>query len=424
MGRIAVTGMAVNTPLADTLDGFLAALLEGRSAVTRWRSVDMSRSYSRIGADLGGYDVDARLAALMPVLPPVIAERLQRLVRRVPWSLRLGAVVVADAARDAGLDEASMADLHVVVGGHNVATGYAEQGFAKFHADPGSLPIGFELYSLDTTQAAVASELLGTRKPAYIVGGACASGNVALQAAFREIVHHGARRAIVLAPVQELTAASMQGFALLGALSIESFNDAPERASRPWDVRREGFVPGQAAGAIVLEDMDVALARGARIYAELAGVAVTSSASHLAAPEPDGQARVIAQVLRRSGLAAEDVDFVSAHATSTPAGDVVELQAIRLALGAHADRVKVNAAKSMLGHSFCAAATIEAIAGVLQMNAGILHGTRNVDVPDAGVDLDVCAGGPVRAPVRCFLNNAFGFGGINTVSAFRATRVP
>jgi 3-oxoacyl-(acyl-carrier-protein) synthase len=415
--------MAVNTPVADTLDGFYAALLDGRSAATRWRSVDTTRTYAKIGADLVDYDAEARAAIVAARLPSDIAERLHRLVRRVPWSPRLGVVLAADAAADAGLTSPELAGAHVVVGGHNLSAGFSEGGFARFAADPATLDVGHELYSLDTTQAACVSELLGSRGPAWTVGGACASGNLAFQAGVREIQRHGASRVVVLGAVAEPSIGGLHAFALIGALSIASFNDAPELASRPWDTRREGFVPAHGGAALVLEERDAAIARGARIHAEVSGVAVCSDANHLTVPDEAGQARAMTLALRRAGLAPEDIDYVSAHATSTPAGDLVELRAIRRALGSHAERVRINATKSMIGHTFSAAALVEGVAAILQMNAGLLHTTRNVDVLDPAVDLDVCAGGPatgsresVRWPVRHLLNNAFGFGGINAVS--------
>lgn len=416
--RVAVTGMSVNTPLGDTLDGYLSALLEGRSALTRWRTLDASRTYSKIGGDLGDYDVEAGERALSPALPEAVARRLRWLRRRVPWSPRLGLLLAAGAVQDAGLSEADLAETCVVVAGHNLASRHLESGFERFSAAPDTLDVGYELYSLDTTQAGVVSELLGSHQPAYTVGGACASGNIALRAGFREIVLRGARRALVLGAVPEPTSSGLHGFAMIGALSIASFNDAPAAASRPWDLRREGFVPAMGGAAMLLEDLEVATARGARVHAELRGVGVASDASHLTLPDEEGQARAIAAALRRSGVAPEEIDYVSAHATSTPRGDLVELRAIRRALGGRADHLKVNATKSMIGHTFSVAALVEGVAGILQMNAGVLHGTRNIDALDPEVDLDVCAGGNTSRPVQGFLNNAFGFGGINTVSVF------
>jgi 3-oxoacyl-(acyl-carrier-protein) synthase len=417
-----VTGMAINTPLSDALEGTLEALLAGRSAITSWRSLDVARCYSKIGADLGDYPVVARAETLYPRIPEKVALRLQKLLRRVPWSVQLGLLLAAEAVAEAGLTEEEAALCPVVVGGHNLSSGYGEAGFSRFSADPGSVEVGQELYGLDTTQAACVSELLGSHRPTYTVGGACASGNLALLAGLREIRHHDAPRVLVLGALAEPSAVSLHAFALLGALSIESFNDQPERASRPWDQRREGFVPAHGGGAIILESAALARRRGRMGHAELCSVAVCSDASHLTAPDEEGQARAITLALRRAGMAAEEVDYVGAHATSTPMGDLVELRAIRRALGAQADKIKINASKSMLGHSFSAAAIVEGIAGILQMKAGMLHGTRNIDQLDPAVDLDVCSRGPCRWPVRSFLNNAFGFGGINAVSLFRAVQ--
>lgn len=414
--RVVITGMSILTPLSDTLSGTLEALLSGRAAPTRWRSIDTRRCYSKIGGDLGDYDIEGRVRALEAALPAPVAERLARLSRRAPWSTRMGLLLSASAALDAGLEPAELEGTPVILAGHNLAARHVEAGFERFAVDPATLDVGHELYSLDTTQAACIAELLGSRRPTFTVGGACASGNIALLAGSRELRLHGAERALVVGAIPELTAASLHAFALLGALSIASFNDAPERASRPWDAAREGFVPAHGGAALLLERREAALARGARVYAELRGVGVCSDASHLTLPNEDGQSRAISLALRRSNLAPEDIDYVSAHATSTPQGDLVELRAIRRALGSHAEKVHINATKSMIGHTFSAAALVEAVAGILQMNAGTLHGTRNIDALDPGVDLEVCAAGPVTRSVGAFLNNAFGFGGINAVS--------
>ena len=224
---------------------------------------------------------------------------------------------------------------------------------------------------------------------------------------------------IVLGAPSDVSPRGLHGFALLGALAIHHFQDEPARASRPWDRDREGFVPAHGCGVMVLEPRSLSLARGARPWAELCGVGVTSDANHLTLPNEEGQARAITLALRRGGVAAEELDFVSAHATSTPAGDLVELAALRAALGPHAERLRLNAPKSLLGHTLNASAIVEGVLAVLQMNADTLHGSLNIDNLGPGVTLDVCAAGPVRQPVRALLNNAFGFGGHNTTSVFR-----
>jgi 3-oxoacyl-(acyl-carrier-protein) synthase len=340
------------------------------------------------------------------------------MLRRVPWSIQLSLLMVADTLIDAQLSVEEAAQTHVIVGGHNLSSGYTADGLMRFFHHPNNVEVSQELYSLDTTQAACISELLGSHKAAYTVGGACASGNIALQAGMREIRLRGARRVMVVGAVAEPSPISLHAFALLGALSIESFNDRPAQASRPWDQKREGFIPAHGGGVMLLECAEAAIARGARLHAELCSVAVCSDASHLTVPDEDGQSRAISLALKRGNVPASAVDYISAHATSTPLGDLVELRAIRRALGAHAERIKINASKSMLGHSFSAAAIVEGIIGILQMNAGRLHGTLNLENIDPGVDLDVCPQHAQAWPVNYFINNAFGFGGINAVSLF------
>jgi 3-oxoacyl-(acyl-carrier-protein) synthase len=211
----------------------------------------------------------------------------------------------------------------------------------------------------------------------------------------------------------------LQAMAMIDAITFGSFNDDPERASRPYDIRREGFVPSHGVGCLVLEREDRARARGARIYAEVLGCVSTSDGSHLPAPSREGQAETIRRLLRATGIAPEEVQFVCAHATSTPQGDLSEVGAIRDAFGAHAYDLKVNAPKSMLGHTCWAAPATETIAAVLQMVNGRLHPSVNIEELDPEVDLDVCADGPVDMEVDVFVKNSFGFGGINCCSAFR-----
>jgi 3-oxoacyl-(acyl-carrier-protein) synthase len=272
---------------------------------------------------------------------------------------------------------------------------------------------------LDTDHAGCVSELLQARGAIYTAGAACASGNLALRAAVDEIRHHGQQAVLVLGPVLDFAPIDVHGMALMGAISFGTFDDEPERASRPFDVRREGFVPAHGGGVLVLEDLDAARRRGARIYAEVLAVAANANGNHLPEPSLEGQARGMLQALRESGVRPEQIDFVSAHATSTPAGDLVEVRALKEVFGPHAYRLKVNAPKSMLGHTCWAAPVVELIAAVLQMRAGVLHPSINIDELDPEIDLDVCRGAKVAHAVEHLMKNGFGFGGINCVSVLR-----
>lgn len=419
--RVVVTGMAVNTPLGDTLSGFLGGLMEGRSAVRRWRAFPTEGIYSKIGGDLSHYNVEAKVEQLARVLDADTTKRLRRLVSRVPWTTKLSMLLAADAYVHAGLVDADLDRDRVAipVSGHNLNALYHANNRRTFEDEPDFLEGLTSLYALDTDHAGCVSELLQLRGPIYTVGGACASANIALRSAVDEIRHHGMHAAIVVGAVLEFAPIDVHAMALMGAISHESFNDEPTRASRPYDSNREGFVPAHGGAVLVLEPLSRALARGATIHAEILAVAATADGCHLPQPHEDGQARAMLHAMQEAGIQPSEIDFISAHATSTPVGDLAELRSIRRVYGAHAERLKLNAPKSMLGHTCWAAPAVEAVASILQMRAGRVHGSINIDEVDPEVTLDVCADGPSTLDIRCLVNNSFGFGGINCVSIFR-----
>jgi 3-oxoacyl-(acyl-carrier-protein) synthase len=290
---------------------------------------------------------------------------------------------------------------------------------STFQEEPDWIDPLAAVLNLDTDHAASIGEVLACRGALYTVGGACASANLALRAGLDEIRHHGHDVALVAGAALEFSPMGLQSMVMIDAITFQSFNDEPERASRPYDMRREGFVPSHGVGCLVLEREETARARGARVYAEVLGCVATSDGSHLPAPSREGQAETLRRLFRSTGLVPEEVQFVSAHATSTPQGDLSEIGAIRDAFGPHAERLRINAPKSMLGHTCWAAPATETIAAILQMANGRLHPSVNIDELDPAVDLDVCADGPVAADVEVFVKNSFGFGGINCCAAFR-----
>jgi 3-oxoacyl-(acyl-carrier-protein) synthase len=419
--RVVVTGMSVITPLGDTLDAFYAGLLAGKSAVSRWKCFAGEPVYSKIGADVSVYDVAAGVAALEGRLPPEVFRRLRRLARRVPWSTQITLLLASSAWLDAGLASAPIdaERTAVIVGGHNIASGYSHQMGKQFVAEPDLVDGMYCLYKLDSDHAGCVSELLQAYGPIYNAGGACASGNLALRSAVDEIRHHGQEVVIVIGPMADFSPVDVHAMALMGAITTGTFDDEPEKASRPFDVRREGFVPAHGAGALVLEDRDAACRRGARIYAEILAVAAGADGNHLPQPCMEGQVRVMRRALAESGLRPEQIDYVSAHATSTPAGDISEVRAIKEVFRSHAARLKINATKSMLGHTCWAAGVVELIAAILQMRGGVLHPSINIDELDPEIDLDVCRGTKTAHPVEHLLKNSFGFGGIDCVSVLR-----
>jgi 3-oxoacyl-(acyl-carrier-protein) synthase len=419
--RVVITGMSVNTPLGDTLDGFLNGLMAGRSAITTWKRVSNPPIYSKVGADLTDYDIAAKVKSWEGRLSAERYRALRRFAARAAWSTKLSLLIGLDAFADAGLLDAELPSERtgVLVAGHNINLNYQYESRLQFAEEPDYIDSMFSVHGLDTDHAASVAELLNARGPTYTLGGACASGNLALRSAVDEIRYHDVDRCVVLGAVFDLSPVDLHAMALMGAVSYQSFNDDPPRASRPFDTRREGFVPAHGGAALIVEDLETARRRGARIYAEVLGVEANSDANHLPQPSEEGQFAVMTKLLAKCGIAPEQIDYVSAHATSTPLGDLTEVRSIRRLLGKQAGRVKINAPKSMLGHTCWSAPTVETVAAVLQMRAGRLHPSINIENRDPEIDLDVCDGVASDHTINHFLKNSFGFGGINCVSLFK-----
>ena len=417
MRRVVVTGMSVVAPLGDTLESLYSNLIAGRSGIRNWTYFEDPRVYSKVGGDLSAFDWKARLAQLESRLPEAAYARARKLLRGAPFSTRLSVLTSADAWLHSGLGFGTDIDptrVATLLGGHNLNEYYLLRNHQTFlESEPDWIDAQAALLDLDTDHAASIGDVLGLQGACYTMGGACASANITLRAAIDEIRHHGHDIVVMTGAALEFSPMGLHAMALLGAITTQSFNDAPERASRPYDRDREGFVPSHGAGTLILEEYEHAKARGAHMYGEVLGCVATSDANHLPNPSPDGQTRTIVRLLAEARVAPEQVDFVSAHATSTPLGDISELQALRAVFGAHADKLRINAPKSMLGHTCWSAPVVETIAALLQMQHGRLHGSINIDNMDPAVDLDVCANGPVDHQTQIFLKNSFGFGGIN-----------
>lgn len=421
--RIVVTGMGINTPIGDTLDEFYANLIAGKSAITKWKWLENPEVYSKVGGDISDYDAKARVVAMKSKLPALTHKRLRQLVKKAPFSTKISAIVAADAWIDAGLagmeetlDPTRRATL---IGGHNLNERYFASNYETFLEEPDYIDSMAALLMLDTDHAGTVSEVLGSQGAAYTLGGACASANIGLRSAIDEIRHHDHDIAVLVGAVLDFSQMGPHAMALMGAITFNSFNETPELASRPYDSKREGFVPSHGAACLVLEELGHALERGARIYGEVLGCTSTSDGSHLPSPSTDGQARTIARLLKRCAIKPEQVDFVCAHATSTPLGDLSEVNAIKTVFGDHAYKLKINAPKSMLGHTCWSAPAVETVAGLLQMRGGKLHPSINVVEQDPEIDLDVCANEAVDHEIGIMLKNSFGFGGLNCCALFK-----
>lgn len=420
--RVVITGLSTINPLGDTLETYYQNLIAGKSGIVKWSSIDLSNVECKIGGDLGRYDWKGRLETLKQVLPEEVYKKTRKLLRNTTFSARLTILCALSAYHDAGLFDAPI-DRHltsVLVPGHNLNSNYIFENTKQFLEEPEFIEALSGVEGIDPNVPALITEILGLHGPAFTIGGACASGNLALRDGFRDIVSGECDRAVIAGAPFDVSPADIHASVIIQAVVIKKeYQDKPEEASRPFDAYRCGFVYSHGAATLILEELESAKRHGSPIYGELLGVRANANANHLPAPEAVQQAWVMKRVLEDCNVAPEQIDYVNCHATGTPAGDVQEIIAVKNALGPHAYKVKLNAPKSMLGHTCWASPLVETIGGLLQMKHGTLHPSINISKLDPGVDLDVCLDGPVDHRINYMLKNSFGFGGLNCCSVIK-----
>ncbi len=406
--------MGIISTIGENQQEYLNSLLAGRSGITRWKHMD-PRIDSKIGGDLSDFDLRTHLAKF-PSYPAPLVERAAKLLRATPLSGRITAAVDLQAYLDAGLTDGKIPSERIghVLAGHDLSGDYSCENFRTFADEPEFIDPLYGVMCLDTDVLSVGSELLTLKGPSFTVGGACASGNLGILAGLDMIRCGRADAVIVSGGSPQADPVTLQGWAMIEALSFRSFNDEPTRASRPFDRRREGFVPSEGGGSIVLETLESAKARGARIHAEILGASSASDASRLTKPNREGQARAMRNALNDAGVSPEQVDYVNAHATSTPLGDLIEVSALKEVLGPRIYRIPVNSTKSMIGHCLTAAGVVELVATILQIETQAVHPTINQEEKDPEMDLDFVPNQARDHRMKVAISNSFGFGGLNS----------
>lgn len=390
-------------------EAFWQALVAGKSGISHIAQFDCRGYATRIAGE--ARDFDPR-----EWMEPKAAKRMDRFAQ-------FAVAAALTACQDAGLsiDDSNADRVGVIVGsGIGGIWTWEHQFDALRNRGPDRVSPFFVPMMIANMAAGQVSIVLGAKGPGSCVTTACASGAHAIGDAF-QILRRG-EADVMLAGGSEaaITPMGIAGFGALRALSTR--NDEPERASRPFDALRDGFVMGEGAGVLVLETEGHAVARGAHIYGELVGYGMSADAFHITepAPEGDGPARAMQAALRSAGMRPEEVDYINAHGTGTPLNDRVETKAIHTVFGGHAGRLAVSSTKSMTGHLLGAAAAVEMVATVLACYHSIIPPTINYENPDPECDLDYVANRAREAPVRAALCNAYGFGGQNAVLAVKA----
>ncbi len=414
--RVVVTGLGAVTPVGLTVDAFWSALVSGTSGAAPITAFDASAWSTTFACEIKGFDPFERLER----------KESKRIDRFAQYALH----AAIEAVEDAGIDFAALSTDARERSGVVFGSGFGgiltvhEQAQNLHNGGPRRISAFFVPMMIPDMAAGLIAMRYHLHGPNHAVVSACATGNHNIADAMHTI-RRGEADIIICggseAPMCEL---GVGAFAASRALSTR--NDTPETASRPFDATRDGFVMGEGAGALVLESLEHARARGARIYAEVAGVGASADAYHVTAPHPEGLGARLAmqRALQTSGLELDEVDTINMHGTSTGLGDAAESGAIRSLFGAHADRLTPTSTKSMTGHMLGAAGAAEAIASILSITHDLVPPTINFSAPDPACDLPYAFNAAVKRPVRVAMTNAFGFGGHNTSAVFVAYEEP
>jgi len=397
-----VTGLGAVTPLGTGVGAFWDGLVNGRSGIARITRFDASDMDSRIAGEVRDFEAEAFIDR----------KEARRMDRFVHFAVAAARMAVDDAGLDPTKEDPERFGVFIGsgIGGMETLTDQFETLRTK---GPRRVSPFFVPMMIGNMAAGHVSILFGAKGPNLTIVTACASGSNAIGEAARAVRHGQVDLAVAGGTEAAIVRLAIGGFCVMKALSTR--NDEPERASRPFDKDRDGFVMGEGAGMVILESLEHALARGARIRAEFAGYGLTSDAYHMVepAPEGDGGRRSMLAALRDAGLRPEDVDYINAHGTSTPKGDIGETQAIKAVFGPHARRVAVSSTKSMTGHLLGAAGAVEFVACVKALEEGVIPPTINLERPDPECDLDYVPNQARRVPIQVAMSNSFGFGGQN-----------
>jgi 3-oxoacyl-[acyl-carrier-protein] synthase II len=406
--RVVVTGLGLVTPIGIGVEENWTSLMEGRSGVAAVSRFDVSDFPTRIAAEVRGFK------------PEDYIEKKE--IKKMDLFIQYAMAAASMAMEDARLpiteeNEDLVGDIvGVGIGGLSSIEEYHKLFLESRLKRVSPFFIPKLIANLAPGQIAIR---YGAKGINYTPTSACSSGGHAVGEAFR-LIRMGEQDAAITGGAEAaLTPLGVGGFIAMRALSAR--NDEPERASRPFDRQRDGFVMGEGAGILILEELESARRRGAKIYAEIIGYGANGDAHHITAPSPNGEgaARCMMLALNDAGISPADVDYINAHGTSTPYNDATETQAVRRVFGSWADKLAVSSTKSMTGHLLGAAGGVEAIYTVLGLDRGVMPPTTNYEEPDPECDLDYVPNTPRVAPIKVALSNSFGFGGTNTSLVFR-----
>jgi 3-oxoacyl-[acyl-carrier-protein] synthase II len=406
--RVVVTGMGIVSPVGNSLESAWDAVSNGRSGIGKISHFDTTGYTTNIAGEVRDFDPKTWL-------PPKDAKRMDTFIH---YGLAAAYMAMADANLE--IDEANAERAGVLIGsGIGGVRGIEETAIDLHTGGPRKISPFYVPSTIINMVSGQLCILRGFKGPNFSAVSACASSNHSVGMAMRMIQYGDADIMVAGGAEHGCTPTSVGGFCSMKALSTR--NDDPTRASRPWDRDRDGFVLSDGAGILILEEYEHAKLRGARIYCELAGFGASSDAYHMTAPSENGEgpARCMAMAMRDAGVDPDQVDYVNAHGTSTPLGDLAETHAMKRAFGGHAHKMMVSSTKSMTGHLLGAAGGVEAVFSVLALERGVIPPTINLDNRGEGCDLDYVPNVAREKKIDVAMSNGFGFGGTNGTLVFR-----
>ena len=408
--KIAVTGVGILSSLGCGIEKFNEALLNGRSGFEKYDS-----PFIPYIAPLS--EQVANEFRMPENAPDEMKQRADKILRRMPFSVKTATYAVVEAMNSAGLIDAGTEqkdDIAIVAGGSNMSAKFEFDAFCKFLDAPEYVRPSYAIQHFDTNYIGVISEILDIHGPGMTTGGASASGNVCLIEGMRLIKSQDASVCICFAPIYECPEIELSSFVNLRAFGDYSVFENPCEASRPFDERHAGFVPGQAAACIILEESGHAVARNAEILGYMSGGAIVLDGNHLSNANSKGEERAIRKAIYNAGITPYDIDYVNAHGTSTPGGDAMEAEALlKVFNSSKSGKPLINSTKSLTGHCMYSAGIVEAIACICQLRGGYVHGNKNLDKAICD-ELNFPKKTLREQSMRYALSNSFGFGGINT----------
>ena len=401
--RVVITGMGMLSPVGNDVTSSWEAIRAGRSGIGLIDRFDASEYTTRIGGAVKDLDIEPWLSS--------------KEARKLDAFIHYGLIAAQQAVDDSGLEQYSKLDkerVGIAIGSGIGGLEYIEKNVLQMDkAGPRKVSPFFVPASVINMISGNAAIRFGYKGPNIAIVTACTTGTHNIGYAARTIAYGDAD--VMLAGGSEMATTRSGVAAFSSARALSTRNDEPEKASRPWDRDRDGFVLSDGAGVVVLEELEHARARGASIYGEVIGFGMSDDAHHITAPPADGEgaARSMRNAIRDAGISLDQVGYINAHGTSTQVGDVAEVAAVKSVFGRHAEKLAMSSTKSMTGHLLGAAGAVEAIFSVLAVRDGVLPPTINLDHPDEGCDLDFVAHKSRDADVKVALSNSFGFGGTN-----------